>query len=235
VIGRTLQQIEVTTRCQLHCTYCLQPRLTRPRQDISAADWTAALGWVEHFVKRGTQGELVLFGTGEPFLHPAFVEMATAARKVIGPDRRLLTTTNGLCVTADLVRRLQPLNVRVYVSLHRPELAASAVFGFQEAGLLEGVSTDPVTGSNDWAGQVPWPNRLPRGEDRPACPWQQLGWIFVGSDGVIYPCCYANGDAPKLARVTDGPHEVTMRDYAICERCWQRTPKPGEDAVRIIR
>ena len=131
----SLHQIEVTSECNLRCVYCLWPTMTRPKVHLSDADFAGALGWLDHYLAQGTQGEVVMFGTGEPFLHPHFVEMCAAVRQRIGPSRRILTTTNGIPVTAAHVAALQPLNVRVYVSLHRPEKAAHAVHLLQDAGL----------------------------------------------------------------------------------------------------
>jgi hypothetical protein len=235
--GQTLHQIEISSRCQLGCVYCLQPRLTRPVQDLSRADFEAALRWVKYFRERGTQGEIVLCGTGESTLHPEMVEYVRLARLALGPTRRLLLTTNGLLVDDAFVRAVQPYHLRVYVSLHRPELAAEAVHRLGDAGLLEGVSIDPVVNANSWAGQVPWRDVLPLDGSREPCPWRQAGWLFVGSNGVIYPCCYANGDMPALASIQDAPHAVTMQATTHCSACWLRAPLPSEEgqAPRLRR
>jgi hypothetical protein len=236
MIARDLHQIEVTTRCQLSCAYCLQPTLTRPIQDMTRETWLAALDWLRFFVRHGTQGEVVLFGTGEPLLHPDLVQMATEARAVLGPARRMLVTTNGLLVTDALIAALQPINARVYVSLHQFAKATPAVHKLFRAGLLEGVSIDPVTGSNSWAGQVDWPNIMPMGDARPPCPWQQAGWLFMSADGGLYPCCYANGDMPRQGEATDVPHEFDVVTPPICGACWQRTPEHVDGPfVRLSR
>jgi hypothetical protein len=236
MIARELHQIEISSRCQLRCVYCLHPTLTRPKQDIDRETWLSALDWVRYFVRRGTQGELVLFGTGEPFLHPDLVRLVAEARAIVGPMRRLLATTNGLLVTEGLVAALRPFNLRVYVSLHQPVQATAAVHRLHRAGLLEGVSVDAVTGSNSWAGQVDWPNVMPIDATRPPCPWQQAGWLFVSADGALYGCCYANGDAPQVGHVAEAPHDVEVGPLPICPACWQRAPFPHErHAVRLNR
>lgn len=236
MIGTTLHQIEVTSRCNLACRYCLHPILTRPKQDMAAETWQAAMRWLRHFVAAGTQGELVLSGTGEPTLHPRLAEMALEARQIIGPNRRLLTTTNGLAVTPELVAALVPSQIRVYVTLHRPEKAEQAVWLLQQAGLFEQAVMDPVVGANSWAGQVDWPDRVNRGGDaRPVCPWLSRGWMFVASDGTIYTCCYANGTTPPRGHVRFPVSAVRPEPWDVCGACWQRPPVFNEVAPQGTR
>lgn len=226
----TLHQIEISSRCNLSCRYCLHPIMTRPKVDISREHWAAALEWVRYFVGKGTQGELVLFGTGEPSLHPDFPQMAREARGVIGPGRRLVTTTNGIAVTKEWVDALKPSGIRVYVSLHRPEKAEPAVRYLKSAGLLEATVADAVEYPNDWAGQVKWhSNAAALAYDaRPICPWTAAGQLFVSAHGALYSCCYANGDSPVLGQVTDAPSALAVTPWKACQSCWLRQAKPGE-------
>jgi hypothetical protein len=203
---------------------------------MSREVWMDALAWVRFYVRRGTQGELVLFGTGEPLLHPDFIELVAEARAAIGPMRRLMTTTNGLLVTDALIAAVKPYNLRVYVSIHQPAKATPAVHALHRAGLLEGVSADAVTGSNSWAGQVAWPDIMPMDDRRTSCPWQQAAWLFASADGGLYACCYANGDTPRLGSVEADPHVIETGPIPICQACWQRQPYPFErHAVRLNR
>lgn len=242
MIATSLHQIEVTSTCNLRCAYCLWPTMTRPKVHISEAHWQAALTWVRHFVRHGTQGELLLFGTGEPFLHPDFPRFAMEAREVIGPGRRLVTTSNGLAVTPELVDALRPSGIRVYVSLHRPEKAEKAARLLWHAGLLEDTVVDAVMSPNSWGGQVQWYDRVTDREagatvdgpkaapydKRPVCPWTGAGWLFVAADGTFRNCCYANGDTPVMAMVTDAPTGLDVQPWSACGACWQRQLKPGE-------
>ena len=236
MIGTTLHQIEVTSQCNLRCVYCLHPIMSRAKQHMTTHVWLNALRWVQHFVDAGTQGELVLSGTGEPTLNPRLPEMAREARYVIGPKRRLVTTTNGLAVTPELVEALKPSDIRVYVSLHRPEKAEAAVHLLEAAGLFEQAVMDPVMGPNNWAGQVQWPDRINRGGDaRPVCPWLSRGWLFVSAEGDFYSCCYANGGTPKLGHVEEPCRNISPEPWDICGACWQRPPKFNERSPELRR
>jgi MoaA/NifB/PqqE/SkfB family radical SAM enzyme len=198
--------------------------------------WRECLRWLSHFVGHGTQGELVLSGTGEPTLHPRLPEMAMQARRVLGPHHRLMTTTNGIAVTPALVEALKPSQIRVYVSLHRPELAEVAVALLQQAGLFADAVMDPVMGPNSWAGQVDWPDRINAGGlARPVCPWLSRGWMFVASDGRQFACCYANGHTPVLGHVTNPIGNIVPRPWAVCGACWQRPPTFREQSPSLVR
>ena len=236
MLATTLHQIEVTSRCNLACRYCLHPIMLRPKVDMSDATWASCMRWLRHYVAAGTQGELVLSGTGEPTLHPRLPEMAMEARQILGPSRRLLTTTNGLAVTPELVAALRPSGIRVYVSLHRPEKAERAVALLSEAGLFVDAVMDPVMGPNNWAGQVDWPDRVNRGGmARPVCPWLSLGWSFVAATGEFYACCYANGGTPVLGYVSDAVRAIHPKPWAICDACWQRPPTFKETSPTVTR
>jgi MoaA/NifB/PqqE/SkfB family radical SAM enzyme len=236
MIATTLHQIEVTSQCNLRCVYCLHPTLTRATQHMTTHTWLQCLRWLQHFVTLGTQAELVLSGTGEPTLNPRLAEWALEARQILGPHRRLMTTTNGLAMTRELAQSLKPSQIRVYVSLHRPEKAEQAVYWLQEAGLFEQAVMDPVMGPNNWAGQVDWPDRINRGGNaRPVCPWLSRGWLFVSSEGDFYACCYANGGTPKLGHVDEPCRTVRPEPWAICHACWQRPPRFNELSPEVVR
>jgi len=237
VIATTLHQIEISSRCCLSCPYCLWPILTRPKQDMPALIWEAAMRWLAHFIMAGTQGDLVLTGTGESTLHPDLCAMVAEARQVLGNSQRLLLTTNGIGLTDAHVSAFVAANVRCYVSLHRPEKAERAVWMLAEAGLLEQAVMDPVLGANSWAGQVDWPDRIMESEQarKPVCPWLSRGWLFCASDGTLYDCCYANGTAPVRGHVSTPVQNISPQPWQVCPKCWQRPPTFHELSPEVTR
>lgn len=236
MIAVTLHQIEVSSQCSLRCQYCLWPTMTRSKQHMTTHTWMQCLRWLQHFVDAGTQGELVLSGTGEPTLNPRLPQMALEARQILGPKRRLMTTTNGLHMTEELAAALVPSGMRVYVSMHRPEKAKPAMELLQRVGLFEQAVMDPVVGSNSWAGQVDWYDSINAGGDkRPVCPWLSRGWLFVASTGQCFSCCYANGDTPVIGHVDEPCHGVTPQPWRVCDACWQRPPKFNEISPELSR
>jgi len=118
---REIHQIEITSRCNLKCVYCPSYKLPRPKLDMTREHYEQALDWAKFFQAQGTQTELNLAGIGESTLHPNFVEYLWLARQKLGPKQVLLFATNGLLMTDALAKEIQPLEPRVYVSMHRPE------------------------------------------------------------------------------------------------------------------
>ena len=232
---RTLHQIEVTSRCNLACRYCLHPIMKRPKQDMTRETWDQALDWLRYYVRQGTQGELVLYGTGEPLLHPRFVEMVAEARAVIG-ERPLFFTTNGLLMDTAMVAALKPYQVRVWVSLHRPEHAGPAVLRLREAGMLERVSIEPSVAPMDWAGQVDWPVSVEVPEGRVVlCEYLQVGWLFCDSTGRLCSCCTIDDQADGVVgHVSEAPHPVAVHGYQLCASCWMPHPEPWQVKTRIV-
>ncbi len=92
-------QIEVSTRCQLRCSFCPHT-LLKDRwiaKDISSDTFSKVLSYV-------CKGQLVhLQGWGEPLLHPQIWDMAAAIRQKGG---RVSMTTNGLLLDNDAVQNI---------------------------------------------------------------------------------------------------------------------------------
>lgn len=208
--------IEVSSRCNLACRpYCPHPTvLKRSKQDISDADFTSALQWVDP-----DQSEIGLSGVGEPLLHPRFVALLAEARARF-PTMRLVFPTNGILLTDEMAARLAPYHPEIYVSAHVPEKAAHAVQVAARHGLLAGVSMDPVLNPNDCAGQVDW---YPSAVSYP-CPWVGHQRYVVSSTGDILVCCFDFTGESRLAHVSEIPRQLTVKPWRVCSRCHQTMP-----------
>lgn len=212
-----IHQIELTSRCNLRCSYCINSKMERPRQDMSEETLESALRWLRFFVKQGTQNDVNLAGTGESMMHPRFIEFVSRVRDA-APGSRLLLATNGTWVTEDRAKQLAALRVGVWVSLHEPALAAEAVRLLKRYGALEGVSMDPAVNPNDWAGQVKWH----KADYRIPCTWQRRGMAFVASDGRLLTCCLDGRGASSLGRVCEEPRVLETKPWALCASCYQQ-------------
>lgn len=226
---RALHQIEITSRCQLRCHYCPSPDIVKGKYpnraavDMTQAHFSAALNWVEHFVVRGMQVAVNLAGIGESTLHPQFVEFVTEARAVVGPRVQLILATNGLIHDEDMVAKIAAQNLRVFVSLHRPEKAGLAITMYKKYDILDGVSMDPSVNANDWAGQVEWKDD----GNRMGCQWMNDGKVFALADGRISRCCLdASGDG-VIGHVQDPIGSFKTSPYALCGTCNQEINMPG--------
>jgi hypothetical protein len=211
-----VHQIELSSRCNLRCRYCVHPTMSRAKQDMDGEIWARALYWVKQFCDAGTQGvELNLCGIGESTLHPKFGEWALQARAVIGKDRRLILATNGVGVNEAHAEAMRLARVHVWVSLHRPEKAGPTVNLLRKYGVLAGVSADPSVAAVNWAGQVDWEVTAPRSP----CPWLRQGWAFIAANGDVLRCCFDGNGTGKVGTVWGDLMQVETGAYSLCEKC----------------
>lgn len=227
-----LHQIEVTSRCDLRCVYCVSPLMVkklpgyRPAQDMPREIFVRALEHVKYFAAASTQFELNLAGIGESTLHPEFVEFVALARAALPLPFRLVFATNGVSTTGDLVEKLKPYAPRVYVSLHRPEKAGPAVELYRRAGLLEDVSADPSINANTWAGQVAWFNSP---DNALECTWLRTGRVMAASDGRLLACCLDAKGAGVVGNVADEIGSLRTAPYGLCKSCHHEIGVAGYD------
>lgn len=226
-----IHQIEITSNCNLRCKYCPSPDIVankfqnRKAVDISRPLYERALEWVRFYVRLGTQTELNLAGIGESTMHPEFVDFVRLAREAVGPHVKLIMATNGLIHDEAMVKAIAPYNPRIVVSLHRPEKAGLAVAMYKKYGLCDGVSIDPSTNSNTWAGQVQWVDS----GNRLRCQWLQDGKLFILADGRISTCCLDAQGLGILGRVEDPIGSIETKPYELCKKCYQNIGDPEWD------
>lgn len=242
----SLHQIELTSRCNLRCRYCVHSGMPRPKIDMTEETFLQALYWVNYFRDRGTQGELNLAGIGESTMHPRFTEWLPLAREAVGSER-LIIATNGVSFTEDIARAAAESDLRVVVSLHRPEVAAGAITLARRYGIFSGVSADPSMNPNDWAGQVDWEPAKTTLSAQISCPWIRGGWAFCMADGRISHCCLdADGSgcftAGDLDPVDDSSQLDVFSDLAnlytapwkLCTGCYQEIGVVGYDQHKLL-
>jgi len=102
--------IEVTTRCNLNCSYCVRDERKGDIIDLDVFE-----GIITKFKKaKGVKVQAInLIGLGEPLLHPQFKEICNIVEK---HELMLTFTTNGIIFNKDLYENLPP-NVDLYISL----------------------------------------------------------------------------------------------------------------------
>ncbi len=99
-------QVEVTTHCQAACSYC--PHTVYQNQWTSRHLAMLTFGRLLPVLKRARLVHLQ--GWGEPFLHPDFFTLVSLARQA---GCQVGTTTNGMLLDADSLRRLVDLEMTV--------------------------------------------------------------------------------------------------------------------------
>lgn len=214
-----IHQIEITSRCNLRCKYCVHPKMPRAKEDMSRDTYVQTLNLARRLIlaRPGRQKELNLAGIGESTMHKEFVEFMFMAREAVGFGVDLILATNGLLMTKDLARAIAPTRPKVWVSLHRPERAGPAVEALRSAGILTGVSVDPSISAVDWAGQVDWQVSTPiKGTP---CPWVTGGLAFALSDGRLARCCFDATADDIIGNVWDEPSALFTSPYSLCATC----------------
>lgn len=226
---RNIHQIELTSRCNLRCKYCLHPTMHeyRPKEDMSLETLDATLRWVRYFMRQGTQGSLNLAGIGESTIHERFIEFLAHIRHAVG-DLPLVLATNGVAMTPLLAEQMKIATkggqLQVFVSLHRPERAKLAIDALRDVGLLAGVSNDPALAATDWAGQIKgW--RVTAAEGR-RCPWITGGWAIVLADGRVTRCAFDGRATGVLGTVYEDVGRFSTKPYGLCMTCDQNPGVP---------
>lgn len=224
----SFHQLELTSRCDLRCVYCTNPKLARLKTDMSWEHFQQSLDHVRYHVKNGTQTELNLAGIGESFLHPLFADMCRDAREVLGDKIMIHVTTNGIIASdrEDLIAHLAKHQIGMFVSLHRPEKAGKAIELAKKHGIFLSASSDPSLAATTWAGQVDWFHSADR--NRP-CPWIRSGRVMVRADGAVTTCCLDSGNNPDavIGTVDDPVGSFYTKPYSLCASCDQQIAVQG--------
>lgn len=87
-------QIEVTNKCNFNCLMCIRRVWNAKPLDLSLDLYKRIAG--SSFPRLN---KLLLYGLGEPFVNPSFLEMLRVARKLLPDGSKLAVSTNGSLVT----------------------------------------------------------------------------------------------------------------------------------------
>jgi radical SAM family protein len=218
-----VHQVEVTTFCSLRCVYCPSPKLEQhrgqPKMHMDLDVFARTLEWAKHFETKGTQGELSITGIGETLLHPEWKTIIAMAREAL-PTNYLNFSTNGLALDDDACAHLAKYDVKVFVSLHRPEKAGPAIERAKRHGIYDTFNASAAVSSMDWAGQVDWHVSAPASR----CEWLAQGWCNVLVDGRVSTCCLDASGVGVVGHVDDEIGSLSIKPYELCGPCHQQVP-----------
>lgn len=177
------------------------------------------LQWAKHYQDMGTQGEISLTGIGESFMHPNIVDMIAMTREAL-PFNEIVIATNGILLNNEICEKISKYKPKIYVSLHRPEMAGPAINAARKAGLWVDVNASFVTDSLNWAGKVDWyvsaKNIL--------CDFLLRGWAVVMMDGRITTCCLDSTGEGMIGNINDEIGMAQMIPYSLCSECHMQVP-----------
>lgn len=228
---REIHELELSSLCNLACVYCPHPVLQREKGNIGWDTFERAMLHVEYYVKQKTQGELSLTGIGEAILHPRFGEALLRCREVIGWDRLLVMATNGLAIDDDIIALLAAAKVRVYVSLHRPEVATPAGFRLTAGGVRTLTNHAFVDSSINWGGQVEWHASAPVHD----CGYLTSAWGSIKQNGSVDACCVDAHDLHPIGNVWDEVGSLRTHAIPLCAKCHLLVPKHLQQEESNVR
>lgn len=217
---RRIHQIEITSKCNLRCKYCVHPKMTRTKEHMSDDIFIKSLDLVKQCVERSNQTELNLCGIGESTMHPKFEYFLKLAREAL-PDIKLIIASNAVSVNENHIQACAKYGVDYYVSLHRPEVAGPVIELAKKYNVLRGVSADPSIAAIDWAGQVDW--HVSAVTDIP-CPWLIEQRVMVTSSGNLTSCCLDGSGLGIIGTVNDDIDNLTVEPYQLCKSCTHSVP-----------
>ena len=210
-----IHQIEITSRCNLRCKYCTHPKMKRAKVDMTEDMFRRTIDVCHELqMRHGKQRELNLAGIGESTMHPQLAEFMGMAKSKM-PWVTPILATNGVTMTAEVSAAIKQYKPMVWVSLHRPEVAAKAVNVLRADGIYSGASTDPSLSSVNWAGQVDWPVTAARQQ----CDWTYFSKVMVMSDGRVTRCCFDAEGQGILADTPEGALTAEHSAFRLCDTC----------------
>jgi len=227
---QTITTIELASICNLECAYCisrlLQDEPVRRPGLMSDDVFKAACDVLQKLCDQGTQREINLNGNGEPLLDYKLIQRIKTVREIVGPDRHIGLSTNGMLITKSIAKELASSGLtQLDISPHQPYYARKAAYIMHGAGMKKGqVSFGCIIMSHNWAGQLE-PEHQIKCELKINCDPLIEGRGYVLSEGNITPCCYDYRNLGVFGTVFDDDIlDRPIKPYELCHSCHQQIP-----------
>lgn len=211
----SIKNVEISSLCNMSCSYCLSPRIKEHREAgmMSLETFKKVVDQIEVFFKAGTQGELWLHGTGEPLLNKFLPSMVKEVKRI---PVQVYMSTNGLLIDDDIVAELKDAGIdRIDVSYHDEEIAIKAHKIIWQQGIYSVLNYGPRDSRFNWAGQLDFEGA----SSQPSCPWIGNQECFVLHDGRIVSCCFDSFGTNVLGHISEDLSKIEIGMFDLCQRC----------------
>lgn len=235
---KTITTIELSNDCQLACTYCvnryMQKRAKRKRMIMNDEVFEASLSWLKVLCDNGTQQELNMNGTGESFLDPQLFSRIRRAREVMGLNRVISMSTNGIIMSDEIAKKIASSGLTdISVSIHRTEAARNAGQILATNHVRGSFNYGTVTSPHNWAGQLD-PEHNARILPDIVCHPLIEGRGYISVEGNVSPCCYDYRFLGVFGTVFDKDlDQRPVAPFALCRTCHQQIPQAILDEYEV--
>lgn len=226
---KTITTIELSNDCQLACRYCvnrdMEKKAFRKRQIMSEEIFDRSLFWLKKLCDAGTQQEVNMNGTGESFLDTQLFSRIRKAKEIVGKDRRVSMSTNGLIMSDDIARTLLASGLDdITISVHRTEVARLAGQILATNHVKGTFNFGAVNAPHNWAGQLDKSQNVRILPDIPCHPLIE-GRGYISVEGNVSPCCYDYRLIGVYGTVLDSDlDKKEIVPFDLCQHCHQLIP-----------
>ena len=225
---QTITTIELSTRCDLACKYCINRLMeTAGRKRIIMDDrvFMASIDLLSDLCLRGTQHEVNLNGNGESCLDIQLPARVRIVCDIMGA-RPVSFSTNGVSMTRELAKALRDAGLKeISLSPHSPYHARTAAIYLLEAGINVTINLGPIASSHNWAGQLEPEHCVPYVRPLRCDPIIE-GRGYIQAEGDITPCCYDYRGMGSFGTVFDDDiFDREPKPFDLCKTCHQVIPQ----------
>lgn len=237
---KTITTIELSNDCQLRCHYCINKNMEevaqRKRQIMSKDVFILTLSWLKKLCDAGTQQEVNMNGNGESFLDPNLFIRIRKVKNVIGPERKVNISTNGILMNDLIAQQLKICGLDdIQVSVHKALAARTASQILMTNGVRGSFNFGAIQFPHNWAGQIE-PKYCARVLPNIPCHPLEEGRGYVSVEGYLSPCCYDYRLIGSFGSVFDNDLlEREIKPFDLCATCHQIIPDEIKAAYGITQ
>lgn len=222
--------VEITSYCNMYCSYCPQPRMQRPKGHMSSETLERCISL---FKVRPNNNRLIIHHFGEPLMHP---QLRDRLMQIAEAGLDIEFSSNGLLLEENLpVLYSIPAKIVVTLSVHQWANFHANVYlknlrEWQQKVAGTNVEVRKVYNVNDTSKDVVfhnWTGGKDLGENRPDCFFLRDNWGVVYWNGDIVNCCAdSEGSGGIIGNVHDeAALSIQTREWGGCRTCTLFPPR----------